>query len=577
MTEQKLAGIAAAQGIALGPVFLIQEQTLGIERQQVDDPEHEIERLSNALTQATQEIKALRDKAASETSPDEAAIFDAQCMFLQDPALIDPTRAMIRVQRITAEAAWEEAVSLQVQQLLALENEYMRERSVDLRDAGLRVCRILIGVEEVDLGSLDQPSIILARDLTPSDMIRLDKDLVVAFCTAEGGPTSHVAILARSFGIPAVVGLGSELLDIDHSAELAVDGDQGLVVIDPSDETRRKMLQLRDRAETQRAQVWEHAQEPATTMDGRRIEVVANIGRSDEAMPALQAGAEGVGLLRTEFLYLERSSAPSEEEQNEAYRSILDCMGDRRVIVRTLDVGGDKDLPYMELSPEDNPCLGLRALRLFLKNPDLMDAQLRSLLRASHGHDVHIMFPMVSTLAELRAAKKSVEAAREAVRAEGYQVDEQIPIGIMVEVPSVAVMADKFAREADFFSIGTNDLTQYTFAAERTNPQVSYLTDACHPAILRLIHQVVDAAHGAGIWVGICGEQAGDPDAIPILLGLELDELSMAANSIPRAKSIIRAWDFASASKLGAKALQMEDASEVRLLVRSHQRQPAAG
>lgn len=574
--ERQLTGIAAAPGTALGPVFRIEQQSLAVERLETDDPDRQVERLTEAVAQAAREIEALKARTASATSTDEAAIFDAHGLFLQDPALIEAARGAIHAERLNAEAAWDQALARQVRRLLDVEDEYIRERSADLRDVGARVTRILLQLPEFDLGSLASPSVIIAHDLTPSDTIRIDRRMALAFCTAEGGPTSHTAILARSLGIPAVVGLGAPLLQLDPGIELAVDGDRGLLVIGPSPDTRRSFQRSRQRAARQQAADRRLAHQPAVTRDGRPIEVVANIGRVEEATAALEAGAEGVGLLRTEFLYLDRATAPSEQEQVEAYRSILESMGGRPVVVRTLDVGGDKQLPYLQLDREDNPFLGVRALRLCLAQPGLMRAQLRALLRASPGHGLHIMFPMVATLEELRAAKELVAQERRALESEGWPVEQRIPIGIMVEIPSVAVMADRFAREVDFFSIGTNDLTQYTFAAERTNPQVAHLTDACHPAILRLIRGVVEAAHRAGIWVGLCGELAGDPQAIPILLGLELDELSMGAAAIPRAKSIIRSWDFQEAAALAARALGLEDARAVRQLVAGDRSNPAA-
>lgn len=568
MAEQRLNGISAARGIAIGPAYLIRDQVIEIDRDHVKEPSEEVDRLDRALQRASSEIKALKQKAQAETSAEEAAIFDAHALFLQDPALIEMAHEKLHAEGINAESAWEAAIEFQAAQLSTSESEYIRERSTDLRDVGRRVTRLLVGGAETDFSGLTRPSVIVARDLAPSDTVRLDKDLVLAFCTAEGGPTSHTAILARSLGIPAVVGLGEDFLHTTIDADLAVDGQRGLVIVDPSNASVQLLQRARQTIETQQAEDWAKAQEPAMSRDGRQVEIVANVGNQQDASLALDAGAEGIGLLRTEFLYMDRELGPSEEEQGASYKAILDVMEDRRVIVRTLDIGGDKDLPYIDLQPEDNPFLGVRALRLCFQHPDLLAMQLRSLLRVSWGHNVHIMFPMVATLEELRRAREALEEARRVVLGEGYRLPDRIPLGIMVEIPSVAVMADQFAREVDFFSIGTNDLTQYTFAAERTNAQVAHLTDALHPAVLRLIRQVVESAHRSGIWTGICGELAGDPDAIPLLLGLNLDELSMAPHSIPRAKAIIRTWDSQTASSLVEAALDTEDAQQVRNLVR---------
>jgi phosphoenolpyruvate-protein phosphotransferase len=452
----------------------------------------------------------------------------------------------------------------------AMGNETFAARAVDMRDAGRRVLRLLLGQPEEDLSQLKAPMVILARDLAPSDTVRLDKALVLAFCTAEGGPTSHTAILAKALGIPAVVGLGKELLALKAGEFLLVDGARGEVLVEP-DEAAIIGFQARERAHLARAEVeLASAQEPAVTRDGHAVEVVANIGSEAEAKAALVYGAKGVGLLRTEFLYLDRKTAPGEEEQHQAYAAILEVMGTRPVVSRTLDVGGDKPLAYLDLGQEANPFLGWRAIRMCLDKPDFFKIQLRALLRASPQHDLRIMFPMVATLEEVRQAKALLAEARRELEAEGAPLAEQVQVGIMVEIPSVVVLADQFAREVDFFSVGTNDLTQYTFAAERTNEKVAHLGDACHPAILRQIGRVIQAAHAAGIWAGVCGELAGDPEAVPILLGLGLDEFSMAPASIPGAKAILRQWSQEEAQRLAESALALESAEAVREMVRSN-------
>jgi phosphotransferase system enzyme I (PtsI) len=560
-------GIPASPGIAIGPAFCFQETDLRFARDTIEAIEPELQRFEEARTLASEQIAGIKEKALVEASEEEAAIFDAHALFLQDPALIDAIHAGIQGQT-NAEAAVFDAVEAQANALEAMEDEYFSARAADVRDVGQRLLRILLGVSEIDLSSLQKPSIILARNLTPSDTVRLEKSLVLGFLTALGGPTSHTAILAKALDLPAVVGAGEAILGIQVDSTLAMDGSTGEVNANPDKET---LVEFKGRAKTYQAEsaaALAKAHEAAITQDDITVEVVANVGNPEDTQQALERGAEGIGLLRTEFLYMERPTAPDEEEQLTAYNCILDLMEQRPVVVRTLDVGGDKGIPYLDLGVEANPFLGWRAIRMTLDQPEFFKIQLRALLRASPGHDVRIMFPMVATLQELRGARALLNEARKEVIAAGHPVAETIQVGIMVEVPSVAVLADRFAREVDFFSIGTNDLTQYTMAAERTNEKVAYLGDACHPAVLRQIQRVIQAAHKEGIWVGLCGELAGDADAIPILLGLGLDEFSMAPASIPRAKEIIRRWRKADAQALLDIVLNLDTAEDVRSFIR---------
>ena len=568
---QAIKGIPASPGIAIGPVYQLVQHELKVERRRIEDPSSELDRLDGALQEAIAQINVLQDKAEREASAEEAAIFEAHAMFLEDPAIIDTTRGLIETERVNAETALLEAIEKMALQLEAMQDEYFSARAVDVRDVGNRVVRILLGIEETDLSNLQKPSIILARDLTPSDTVRLDKDLVLGFCTAEGGPTSHTAILAKALCLPAVVGATPAVLKTAPDAIMILNGATGEVVIDPDERQMQDNEQARKEYEQQAQSDLLDAEEPAVTIDGHQVEIVANVGNPDDSRLALERGAEGIGLLRTEFLYLERSSSPNEEEQLEAYNAILDVMQDRPVVVRTLDVGGDKELPYLDLGEEANPFLGWRAIRMCLDEPDFFKIQLRALLRASPGHDLRIMFPMIATLDEVRAAKALLEEAREELVQKNQPVADEVQVGIMVEIPAVAALADLFAREVDFFSIGTNDLTQYTMAAERTNERVAHLGDAAHPAVLRQIRAVIEAAHAEGIWVGLCGELAGDPDAIPLLLGLGLDEFSMSPISIPRAKQIIRRWSLEEARRIVEPALKLDSASAVRAFVRSEQ------
>lgn len=565
----KLKGIPASGGIRLGPAFVFPDQELKPERRTVQDVDAEWQRLERALEVAAGQLEALRAKTEAEAGAEEAAIFGAHVLFLKDPTLLDTVRKTIREEKRNAEAAWSSGTEGYARQLEAMGDSYFSARAADVRDVGRRVLRALMGLEEADLSDLRQPSVVLARDLTPSDTARLDKSLVLAFCTAEGGPTSHTAILAKALRLPAVVGLGPALLEVTGSTPLLVDGEAGEVVVEP-DEATRRVYEARARQEDARAKVeLEAAHQPAVTRDGHAVEVVANVGNLEDAEIALEYGAEGIGLLRTEFLYLDRQTAPDEERQFSAYEAILDAMATRPVVVRTLDVGGDKELPYLDLGQEANPFLGWRAIRMCLDQPDFFKTQLRALLRASPGHDLRIMFPMIATLDEVRRAKALLQEAKEEVLEAGHQVAGRIQVGIMVEVPSVAVLADLFAKEVDFFSIGTNDLTQYTMAAERTNERVAHLGDACHPAVLRQVERVIAVGHQAGRWVGVCGELAGDADAVPILLGLGLDEFSMAPGSIPRAKAIVRRWTLEGAQGLAAQILALDSAEAVREAIRA--------
>jgi len=561
---REYTGIAASPGVAFGPAFRFEHLTYSVDKRTIADAESEVERFDHACNTAKAELALIQEKAGKEAGAEEAEIFQAHAMFLDDPALVDAVRDRIHEDQVNAEWAIEEVVHSLAGQLEALEDEYFQARAADVRDVGGRVLRLLLGVEEADLSSLSEPSIIVARDLTPSDTVRLDKSVVLGFATAEGGPTSHTAILAKALALPAVVGAGGELLEIESGEQLVLDGSRGEIVSDPDEETTTEYEIRKHEFDDESRAALESADRPAITTDGHQLEIVANVGNLDDARSALASGAEGIGLLRTEFLYLDRDTAPNENEQFEAYKAILDLMEGRPVVVRTLDVGGDKELPYLDLGPEANPFLGWRAIRMCLDRPEFFKIQLRALLRASPGHDLRIMFPMIATLDEVRRARALLEEARTDLEQAGQPVAKRIQIGIMVEIPAVAVLADQFAREVDFFSIGTNDLTQYTMAAERTNDRVAHLGDAAHPAILRQIGKVIEAAHAEGIWVGLCGELAGDPQAIPVLLGLGLDEFSMAPSSIPRAKVILRRWSKAAARTLAKEVLELDSAAAVR-------------
>jgi phosphoenolpyruvate-protein phosphotransferase len=569
-----LQGIAASRGIAIGPAFHFRRVDLRFERYKVGDPAAEWTRFQAALEMACEQLADVYAKAEAESGAEQAAIFQSHTMMLEDPELLEAVQTSIEGQGVNAESALSDAAEMYAQMLEALDDEYFRARAADVRDVATRVLRILLGVAESPTAGLATSSIILARDLTPSDTVLLDKTLVMGFCTAEGGATSHTAILARGLGLPAVVGAGPEVLQVPDGATLVLDGNGGTLLVEPNEETVAEYRARQTAAATVLAQARRMAHEPAITRDSHRVEIVANIGNVEGARTALEAGAEGVGLLRTEFLYLERDHLPDEEEQYRAYRAIVDVFGNRPVILRTLDIGGDKALPYLDLPYEMNPFLGLRAIRLCLARPELFRPQLRAALRAGAGRNLKLMFPMVATVAEVQAVRAMLEECRTELSAEGRPVAEEMEVGIMIEIPAAALMADHLAAEVDFFSIGTNDLSQYTLAADRTNAQVAPLASGFQPSVLRLVRDVITAAHTQGKWVGLCGELASEPLAIPILLGLGLDEFSMNPLAVPLAKQIIRALTLDEAREVAQAALELDSPDKVQALVR--ERVPAA-
>lgn len=565
-SERILRGVSGAPGIAIGSVQRWQEQEIAVPRGAGCDPAVETAKLDTACAAAQVDLEQLESKVMHGTTASEARIFAVHRMFLEDPDLLQVARNEIQ-RGVNAEAAWMDAVTQVAEQLAGLPDPTIAARAADIRDVGQRVLGHLLGRADLAAFKMTIPGVILARDLTPSQTANLDEALVLAFCTAEGGPTSHSSILARAMQLPAVVGLGDALLQVPDGETIIVDGGLGQITLRPLPAELETARQEKARHAGLAQLVLSEAVYPAVSLDGRRVEVVANIGDVADARKALEFGAEGVGLLRTEFLYLQRGTAPDEQAQFEAYRAIFEVFGARPVVVRTLDIGGDKMLPYLELGQEDNPFLGWRAIRICLKRPDIFQPQLRALLRAAQGHNIRLMFPMIAALEEIRGAREAVAQAAAALQAEGTAFATNVQLGMMVEIPSAAVMADLFVREVDFFSIGTNDLTQYTMAAERTNKRVAYLGDAIHPAILRLIRQVAEAAHADGKWVGICGELGSDVLALPILLGLGIDELSMSPAMIPQAKAVIRQWHTASASKLASEVLSLDTAQAVRAKV----------
>ncbi len=568
MPVQTLRGISASPGIAIGPVFRYAVQHIIVAERGARAVDLELERLSAALETARQQLEALTEQARQAAGADEAAVFEAHQLFLDDPELLERVQTLIREQSVSAEYAWQAGTRYYAEALSSIGDEYLAARAADVNDVAQRVLRILVGANTVVNGP-STPAVIAAEDLTPSDTVTLDKSKVLAFCTASGGPTSHVAILSRALGIPAVVGLGDQFASLRNEVTVIVDGGTGSVLMAPDDLTWAEYRQRAAAIQQARQTAEASAHAPAVTLDGVLVEVVANIGSLSEAQAALAGGAEGVGLLRTEFLYLDRAAAPTETEQIETYRAIFETMGPRPVVVRTLDIGGDKPAPYLTMPPELNPFLGVRGLRLCLARPDIFQTQLRALLQAGEGHNLKIMFPMVATLEEIIAARRHVDQARAELEARGSPYARQVEIGIMVEIPAAALNARALAEVVDFFSIGTNDLSQYTLAADRTQAEVATLADALHPAVLTLIRMVIEAAHARGRWVGLCGELAGDPLAVPVLLGLGLDEFSMGHRSVPLVKQAIRRFSREQARGIAAAVLSLPTTAEVRAYLQS--------
>lgn len=531
-------GIPASRGYALGYVFLKEDIELLVEWGFTQDSRAERIKLREAVEEAREQLQYLRDKTRREVGEEDACIFDAHMMFLDDPEFIGAVEAEIEATRVNAMWALAEITKRHIKTFQAMADSTMKERIEDLRDVSQRVLKILSGFAEVQ-DITEENTVVVAGDLTPSDTAVLDKSKVIAFVTDMGSRISHTAIMARTLGIPAVVGLGDITGDLRNGEMVIVDGFRGEVIIDPDEETIEDYENRQIRFKKDQGELLGLRDVETRSQDGKRIEVLANIGWPQDVDTALENGAEGIGLFRTEFLYMDRTNLPTEEEQLEAYQYVLERMEDKPVIIRTMDIGGDKQLPYMNMPRELNPFLGYRAIRLSLDQSDIFKAQLRALLRASVYGNLKVMFPLISNIEEYREAMEIVAICKDELREEGIVFRDDIQWGIMIEVPAAAVTADELAAEVDFLSIGTNDLIQYTLAVDRLSEKVSYLYDTMHPAVLRLIQMTIEGGHSQGKCVGMCGEMAADEDAIPLLMSMGLDEFSMHPTTILNAKRII--------------------------------------
>ena len=564
-----LQGIAASDGIAIAKVYTLTEPDLTVTKVTVEDSEKEVSRLDDALAASIKDVELIKETALKNLGEEEAQVFDAHLMVLSDPELIGQVKDSITSNKVNAESALKEVTDMFISIFAGMEdNPYMQERAADIRDVSKRILAHLLGVKIPSPATIKDEVIIVAADLTPSDTAQLNRQYVKAFVTDIGGRTSHSAIMARSLEIPAIVGTKEVTSTAKDGDIIIVDGLSGDVFLNPSEEV---VAEYRAKAESFAAQQaeWEKLKDSKTyTKDGHQVELAANIGTPKDLEGVVNNGAEGVGLYRTEFLYMDSHEMPTEEDQFEAYKAVLEGMNGKPVVVRTMDIGGDKELPYLPLPHEMNPFLGYRAIRISLNEPEMFRTQLRALLRASVYGKLRIMFPMIATLNDFRGAKALLEEEKAKLIAEGVAVSDDIQVGIMIEIPAAAVLAHQFAKEVDFFSIGTNDLIQYTMAADRMNERVSYLYQPYNPSILTLIKHVIDSAHKEGKWAGMCGEMAGDQTAVPLLVGLGLDEFSMSASSVLKTRSLISKLTLSDMQALADKAInECATVQEVEALV----------
>lgn len=550
-------------GIGIGKAVVIDKASINITKNYIKDAGNELDRLMNAIETAKEQLNELYVSTIDELGEKEAQIFKSHEMMLEDDTFISDVENRIKQEGVNAEYALNETSNVYIKMFQSIEDEYLRERAEDIKDVMNRVIRILMGISSVDFSNLKENSIIVAKDLTPSDTAQIDRTKVAAMITEIGGKTSHAAIIARIMGIPTVVGLNNITDKIKNGDTVICDGKTGKVLVNPNAKQLFYFTKKKNIEDEIRNELKNQIGLPSVTKDGFKISLTANIGVPNDVDMALENDAEGIGLFRSEFIFMNREHQPTEDEQFEQYKEVLVKMGDKPVIIRTLDIGGDKNVPYIDIPKEMNPFLGYRAIRLCLGNVEVFRTQLRAILRASVYGNVKIMIPMISTMKELKDSKKILQQAKDELTNEGIKFKKDIEIGIMIEIPSAAIISDLLAREVDFFSIGTNDLIQYTMAVDRMNSKLSYLYSQYHPALLRLIKGIIDNAHEAGIWVGMCGEAAGDPKLIPVFVGMGLDEFSMNSPSILRARYIVRNLNKADMEIIAKSTLNMENALEV--------------
>ncbi|MBU9785191.1 phosphoenolpyruvate--protein phosphotransferase [Staphylococcus aureus] len=566
-----IKGIAASDGVAIAKAYLLVEPDLTFDKnEKVTDVEGEVAKFNSAIEASKVELTKIRNNAEVQLGADKAAIFDAHLLVLDDPELIQPIQDKIKNENANAATALTDVTTQFVTIFESMDNEYMKERAADIRDVSKRVLSHILGVELPNPSMIDESVIIVGNDLTPSDTAQLNKEFVQGFATNIGGRTSHSAIMSRSLEIPAIVGTKSITQEVKQGDMIIVDGLNGDVIVNPTEDELIAYQDKRERYFADKKELQKLRDADTVTVDGVHAELVANIGTPNDLPGVIENGAQGIGLYRTEFLYMGRDQMPTEEEQFEAYKEVLEAMNGKRVVVRTLDIGGDKELSYLNLPEEMNPFLGYRAIRLCLAQQDIFRPQLRALLRASVYGKLNIMFPMVATINEFREAKAILLEEKENLKNEGHDISDDIELGIMVEIPATAALADVFAKEVDFFSIGTNDLIQYTLAADRMSERVSYLYQPYNPSILRLVKKVIEASHKEGKWTGMCGEMAGDETAIPLLLGLGLDEFSMSATSILKARRQINGLSKNEMTELANRAVDCATQEEVIELVNNY-------
>lgn len=564
-----ISGILASPGIAFGKALLLKEDEIVIDRKKIsaDQVDQEVERFLSGRAKASAQLETIKTKAGETFGEEKEAIFEGHIMLLEDEELEQEIIALIKDKHMTADAAAHEVIEGQASALEELDDEYLKERAADVRDIGKRLLRNILGLKIIDLSAIQDEVILVAADLTPSETAQLNLKKVLGFITDAGGRTSHTSIMARSLELPAIVGTGSVTSQVKNDDYLILDSVNNQVYVNPTNEVIDKMRAVQEQVASEKAELAKLKDLPAITLDGHQVEVCANIGTVRDVEGAERNGAEGVGLYRTEFLFMDRDALPTEEEQFAAYKAVAEACGSQAVIVRTMDIGGDKELPYMNFPKEENPFLGWRAIRIAMDRKEILRDQLRAILRASAFGKLRIMFPMIISVEEVRALRKEIEIYKQELRDEGKAFDESIEIGVMVETPAAATIARHLAKEVDFFSIGTNDLTQYTLAVDRGNDMISHLYQPMSPSVLNLIKQVIDASHAEGKWTGMCGELAGDERATLLLLGMGLDEFSMSAISIPRIKKIIRNTNFEDAKVLAEQALAQPTTDELMTLV----------